>query len=314
MEVAFVSASIGISMFPEDGGDVDELFRFADQAMYEAKHGGRNRYSFFTQCMQDLATRQRKLTNDLRVALECEQLELVYQSIVDMRTGKVHKAEALLRWYHPKFGNVSPSEFIPLAEDSGLIVEIGEWVFKQAAFQVKEWREKIHPDFQLSINISPIQFQHDKSQDWIDSLKEQGVDGDAINIEITEGLLLESDESVKLQIDTFHQNGMYVALDDFGTGYSSLSYLKKFDIDYLKIDQAFVNNMEEGSEEHALCEAIIVMAHKLSIFVVAEGIETESQKALLIAAGCDFGQGYYFSKPIRADEFSDVFIGENKCA
>ncbi|GAA3933554.1 sensor domain-containing protein [Litoribacillus peritrichatus] len=313
-EVVFISASIGIAMSPNDSVHVDELFKFADQAMYEAKTQGRNRHSFFTASMQESATRQRKLIKDLRGALEQEQLEVYYQPIIDLKSEEIYKAEALIRWHHPEYGFVSPVEFIPLAEETGLIIEIGEWVFQQAVNQVKEWRRLINPDFQLSVNKSPVQFHQETPSNWAESLSRSGLSGNAITIEITEGLLLESDQSVKDQIESFHVAGIQVALDDFGTGYSSLSYLKKFDIDCLKIDQAFVRNMEEGSEEHILCEAIIVMAHKLGIKVVAEGIETEQQKVLLVSAGCDYGQGYYFAKPVEAKMLTAQLIKEKRCA
>jgi EAL domain-containing protein (putative c-di-GMP-specific phosphodiesterase class I) len=241
----------------------------------------------------------------LHEALANGQFRLVYQPIVDLATGDIHKAEALIRWQHPTRGLVSPAEFIPVAEATGMIIDIGEWVFQEATRQVAQWRAKQHVEFQVSINKSPVQFQKegDGHLAWFEHLRELGLPGQSIVVEITEGLLMDADTAITRQLLAFRDAGIQVSLDDFGTGYSSLSYLKKFDIDYLKIDQSFTRNLSPEADDLALCEAIIVMAHKLGIKVIAEGIETEEQCDLLIAAGCDYGQGYLFSKPVPADEF-----------
>jgi diguanylate cyclase (GGDEF)-like protein/PAS domain S-box-containing protein len=301
-EQVFVSASIGISLCPDDGTQVEQLFKNADQALYAAKGAGRNRCSYFKPAMQEAAQVRARLAADLRGGLQAGQFEVHYQPIVALRSGAVHKAEALLRWRHPVRGMVSPAVFIPIAEGSGSILEIGEWVFRQAAAQVRHWRDQLDPDFQISVNKSPVQFQQAAQvhSAWIAHLSELGLPGQSIVIEITEGLLLESDARVTAQLLDFHDAGIQVALDDFGTGYSSLSYLQRFDIDFLKIDQSFVRHLIADSTDLILCKAIIVMAHELGMQVIAEGVETDVQRDLLTAAGCDFGQGYVFARPMPA--------------
>ena len=308
-EQAFVSASIGITMYPADATEVESLFKNADQALYVAKGAGRNRFSFFTPALQEAAQNRVRLGNDLRCGLAEQQFRVVYQPIVDLRDGAVRKAEALIRWQHPTRGLISPAEFIPIAESSGLIIDIGHWVFQQAAAQVKRWRVAHHPDFQISINKSPVQFHNDagQQQSWIEQLRGMDLGGDAIVVEITEGLLLDTSAAVTEQLLQLRDAGIQVSLDDFGTGYSSLTYLQKFDIDYIKIDQSFVRHLIPDCTELALCKAIIVMAHELGMKVVAEGVETATQRDLLVAAGCDFGQGYLFARPMPAHEF-DAFM------
>ncbi|WGS85348.1 EAL domain-containing protein [Methylomonas sp. UP202] len=310
-KVAYLSASIGITLFPKDGDKIHVLIKNADQAMYAAKHQGRNRYCYFTPSMQEAAQIRMEIAGDLRGALGADQFQLYYQPIVDLATGVVYKAEALLRWQHPLRGWVSPAEFVPIAEDIGIINEIGDWVFKQAAERAKLWRQRFHADFQISINKSPVQF-HDTNQtqrDWPEHLRQLGLPGAGIIVEITEGLLLDASNDVKEQLLSFRDNGIQVALDDFGTGYSSLAYLKKFDIDYLKIDRSFVSNLGPESSDRVLCEAIIAMAHKLGMKVVAEGIETEEQHRILVESGCDFGQGFLFSQALPAEAFEARLAG-----
>jgi EAL domain-containing protein (putative c-di-GMP-specific phosphodiesterase class I) len=229
----------------------------------------------------------------------------VYQPIVELATGAIHKAEALIRWHHPTRGIVSPAAFIPIAEASGLIVDIGEWVFQQAAQQVKAWRATVHPQFQISVNKSPVQFHQSGRTDapWFSQLQAMGLPGESIVVEITEGLLLDTSSSVAEQLLALRDAGIGVSLDDFGTGYSSLSYLQKFDIDFIKIDQSFVRHLIADSTDLALCKAIIMMAHELDIRVIAEGVETTLQRDLLAAAGCDFAQGYLFARPMSAPDF-----------
>ena len=246
-----------------------------------------------------------RLTNELRGAQEAGQLRLYYQPIIELANNSIHKAEALIRWQHPTRGQISPAEFIPIAEETGLINSIGEWVFHEAVKQASHWRATYHSEFQISINKSPVQFRDDtlKYATWPDQLKEIGLSGQSIVVEITEGMLMDASDLITSKLLAFRDAGVQVALDDFGTGYSSLSYLKKFDIDYLKIDQSFTRNLSPTSADMALCEAIIVMAHKLGIKVIAEGVETIEQRDLLIAADCDYAQGYLFSKPVPPDEF-----------
>ena len=307
-EQAFVSASIGITMYPDDAEDVDNLLKHADQAMYAAKGAGRNRFSYFTPALQIAALNRMRLTNDLRGAIKGNQLRVYFQPIVHLRTGRIHKAEALVRWEHPQRGLVSPVEFIALAESSGLIVEIGEWMFKESARWARRWRDEHHPEFQVSVNQSPLDFQREGQvyERWFAHLRDIGLEGAALVVEITEGLLLDASADVTDKLLQLRDAGIQVALDDFGTGYSSLSYLKKFDIDYLKIDRSFTRNLAPHSSDMALSEAIIVMAHKLGLRVVAEGVETAEQRDLLLAAGCDYGQGYLFARPMPADEFDTM--------
>jgi diguanylate cyclase (GGDEF)-like protein/PAS domain S-box-containing protein len=307
-QVIYISTSIGITYYPEDATAYDELLKNADQAMYAAKQLGRNRFSYFAPYMQEAAQSRMRVTNDLRAALGVpDSFRLVYQPIVELETGVIRKAEALIRWQHPVRGLTSPAEFIPIAEETEMILEIGEWVFREAANQVALWRQLHHPEFQVSINVSPVQFHNTiKINSWYDYLKKLSLPGQSIVVEITEGLLLNEGVTVRQQIQAFQKNGIEVSLDDFGTGYSSLSYLKKFNIDNIKIDQSFVRNLAPDSDDMVLCEAMIAMAHKLGIKVIAEGIETLEQRDLLVKAGCDYGQGYFFSRPVAVDEFDSL--------
>jgi EAL domain-containing protein (putative c-di-GMP-specific phosphodiesterase class I) len=259
--------------------------------------------------MQLAAQNRMQITNDLRGALVGNQLRIVYQPIVELGNGNIYKAEALIRWQHPQLGQISPAEFIPIAEDTGLIVDIGEWVFREVTKQVSIWRESYNPEFQISINKSPVQFRDENITypTWPDQLQQLGLPGQSIVVEITEGLLMDTSDAINNKLLAFRNASIQLSLDDFGTGYSSMSYLHKFDIDYLKIDQSFIRNLTPESKNMALCETIIVMAHKLNMKVIAEGVETLEQRDLLIAAGCDYGQGYLFSRPVCADEF-EAFI------
>ncbi len=302
----YITCSIGITTFPEDGSDVEVLLSNADQAMYAAKVLGRNRYNYFTANLQQRAIERMRLVNDLRVALQRKEFYLHYQPIVQLNTGEIHKAEALIRWQHPQRGLVSPMDFIPLAESTGLIVEIGDWVYEEAAKQVKIWRESIL-NFQISINKSPVQFRagitHKK---WLDYLETIDLPGSSMAIEITESLLLDSDKPIIDMLLEYRTAGIQVAVDDFGTGYSSLSYLHKFQMDYLKIDRSFTSKITTSASDWALCEVIIIMAHKLGMKVIAEGVETQEQMNLLLGAGCDYGQGYFFSQPVSASDFLNI--------
>lgn len=307
-ECCYVSVSIGIAIYPNDAESLEELLKKADQAMYAAKRQGRSRFCFFTPAMQNAAEIRMRLTNDLRQALADKQFWVAYQPIVELASGVIHKAEALIRWDHPARGLINPSEFIPIAEDTGLITEIGSWVFHQVVEQVAIWRNQYHADFQISINKSPAQFHNnnDKLSDWFEHLQCLGLPGACIAVEITEGLLLDTSNIVTEKLQAFKDAGMMTSLDDFGTGYSSLSYLKKYQIDFLKINETFVSNLTDESTDMALCKAIIMLAHILGMKVVAEGVETEEQRDLLIQAGCDFGQGYLFSEPVSAVEFEKL--------
>ena len=303
-----LSVRMGIAVYPNKGIEIGLLMACAYQALQVAKDQlSANSYCFFTQSMQEEANFHLRLINDLRVALDRQEFEVYYQPIVELMTGRVYKAEALIRWIHPIRGMVSPAEFIPVAENIGLIDKIGDWVFSQAVKQVEQWRSTLHPDFQISVNKSPVQFRSNEAVNihkaWIDHLQTLGLPGDSITLEITEGVLMNANATSQQELATLIDCGMQFAIDDFGTGYSSLAYLKKFDIDYLKIDQSFVKNLTLGSTDLALCEAIIIMAHKLGLKVIAEGIETLQHLDLLVQAGCDYGQGYLFAKPMPVADF-----------
>jgi EAL domain-containing protein (putative c-di-GMP-specific phosphodiesterase class I) len=305
----YVSASIGITLFPVDAHDFEDLLKNADQAMYAAKGQGRNRFSYFTPSMQAAVQHKMRVANDLRHALEREEFKLVYQPIVEVASGEIRKAEALLRWQHPTNGMVNPAEFIPVAEETGIIVELGEWVFKEALGQLLKWRDYLHPDFQISVNKSPVQFRNSHS-DWVQYMKDLGLPGRSLVVEITESLLLDATDNVDHKLLEFRDAGINVAIDDFGTGYSSLSYLKKFDIDFIKIDQSFIKSMTHSHSDMGLCEAIILMAHKLAMKVIAEGVETEAQYQLLAKAHCDYVQGYLISKPLTPEDFEALVRSE----
>jgi EAL domain-containing protein (putative c-di-GMP-specific phosphodiesterase class I) len=309
-ERVFVSASLGVTLCPDDGTDAGVLLKHADQAMYSAKALGRNRCSYFTLSMQEAAQARKRLVSDLRMAFEQDQFRVVYQPIIDLRSGQICKAEALVRWQHPDRGLVNPADFISVTEQTGIILSLGDWVFRQAANQVVLWLERFGPDFQINVNVSPAQFQNDgiNHDAWFYYLEQRNLTGRNIGVEITEGLLMDTNPSVTDLLFKFRDSGMQVALDDFGTGYSSLAYLKKFDIDYIKIDRVFVQNLAPGSDDLVLCEAMTVMAHKLGIKVVAEGVETAQQRDLLVSIGCDYAQGYLFSEPVSAEEFENLRI------
>ncbi len=305
-EVIHGSASIGITYFPQHAETIKALIKNADQAMYAAKNEGRNCYAFFKQELQENAQKHLRLSQDLRAALAKEQFQVYFQPAVDLRTNQVSKAEALIRWHHPENGLVPPLEFIPIAEAIGVINEVGNWVYHESFEWKQRWNEIFDIDLQISVNMSPAQFKvsnDEFAKEWLSLASTENLKKQNIIIEITEGLLLNSDPDVLNKFLRLHDAGLEVAIDDFGTGYSSLSYLKKFDIDYLKIDQSFVRNLENDPNDRALSEAIIVMAHKLGIKVIAEGVETKAQEQLLAEAGCDFAQGYLYSRPVPADQF-----------
>lgn len=304
-EQVFISASIGISLFPDDTVKAEQLLRNADQAMHTAKRAGQNRYQYFTLAMQKQAVKRMNMIRELRYAVERQQFELYYQPIIDLQSGRIVKAEALLRWHHPLNGLTSPAEFIPLAESTGMILRIGEWVFTTAARQLNNWRRQGHTELELSFNASPLQLQSDgiQPEDWLQQLDQLDIPADSMVIEITENLLIENNHKARAVLDYLRKGSMKIALDDFGTGYSSLAYLKDFKTNYLKIDQAFIRNIPENSNDAALCEAMIIMAHKLNMQVIAEGIETDEQRLFLTQAGCDFGQGWLYAKALPADKF-----------
>lgn len=307
-EVVHSSASIGITLYPDDAKDVLTMLKNADQAMYGAKSMGKNNYHYYTQSMREAALERMSLINDLRQAIGNQELFVVYQPIVDLQSAEIYKAEALIRWQHPTRGLIGPVDFIPLAEETGLIIEISNWVFSQVCDKVKLWRSTLCPNLQISINTSPVHYTDNENciTKWLDILLASKTPPDAILLEITENLLMDCNENVSKKLFQFRQAGVDIALDDFGTGFSSISYLKKFPTDYLKIDKSFVHSMTQVSNDKILCEAIIVMAKKLGIKVIAEGVETAEQRKILQDMGCDFAQGYLFSHPLKTEQFDEL--------
>jgi diguanylate cyclase (GGDEF)-like protein/PAS domain S-box-containing protein len=306
-EVAHISTSIGAALYPDDGAEASDLMRKADQAMYSAKASGRNCFRYFTRSMDEIAHLHVTLQNELRQALVSNQLRILYQPVVALTDNRIVKAEALLRWHHPQLGNVEPAVFIPLAEESGLINDIGDWVFQQAAMTAKKWSGESETAIHISVNKSPAQFLRQRSMNsWIGYLKRIGLPGDSMTVEITEGLLMNSSAMITEELLRYRDAGIKVAIDDFGTGYSSMAYLKKFHVDFLKIDQSFVHNIDSDHTHRTIAESIIVMAHKLGMKVIAEGVETEEQRSILMEAGCDYGQGFLFCKPVSSSELETM--------
>lgn len=310
-ETAYISGSVGISLYPTDAQAPEDLLRHADQAMYAAKNGGRNRYSYFTPDLQQAAQARLQATLDLRQALAAGQFELHYQPIVHLASGRVGRAEALLRWRHPQRGLLAAQEFLPAAESSGLMLEIGDWVFRQAARQAQAWQAQLGAAFQVSINLSPMQCRGEAAlyQDWVAYAQSLGLAPRSLVVEVAEALLLDGAAQAGERLDQLRAMGVQVALDNFGTGYSSLAHLKDFPIDYLKLDGSFVRDLVADSGELALCEALVVMGHKLGLQVVAEGVENSAQHALLTAIGCDHAQGFHYAGALPAAELSALAQG-----
>ncbi|QID17549.1 EAL domain-containing protein [Nitrogeniibacter mangrovi] len=314
-ESAYVSASVGITLYPQDGQTVQMLFKQADQAMYAAKAAGCNGYSWFTPAMQRAAELRHDLAKDMRVALAEGQFELYYQPIMALAGGRVDKAEALIRWHHPVRGQIAPAVFIPIAEDTGLINDIGAWVFAEAIRTAARWnagcRDGAPARLALSVNKSPREFMGTQADEaWVGRLEAAGLPPGALIVEITEGLLLDDRAEVTDKLQRFRSMGLQLALDDFGTGYSAMSYLQRYDIDFLKIDRAFVKHLANSERDRAIAEAVIAMAHKLGIQVVAEGVEDAAQQAILANAGCDFVQGFLCAPPLPAAQFEARFLAE----
>jgi diguanylate cyclase (GGDEF)-like protein/PAS domain S-box-containing protein len=304
-ETVHLSASVGVTHFPADAGDADSLLKHADQAMYAAKHLGRNRFAYFSPAMQARAQDRRRTSDELRQAIGSSELQVHYQPIVELATGKVVKGEALLRWRHPVRGWISPVEFIPLAEETGLIFEIGEWVFRTAVTDSARWILEQGRQIQVGVNVSPLQISKGGASfaRCMAFHAAQGLPRHAIVVEVTEGSLLQHDGTVEDRLRELGERGLALALDDFGTGCSSLSYLQQYQFEFLKIDRAFVVNIKTGSRQLALCRTIIAMAHTLGMRVISEGIGDAAAAELLRHAGCDYGQGFYFHQPMPADAF-----------
>lgn len=297
-----ITSSIGTSVYPNDASDVSTLIKNADMAMYQAKKQGKNCFHPFVQSMQDVFNHKLMISNDLKKAIERKEFVLFYQPIINLKTNKVIKAEALIRWQHPVKGQINPAEFIAIAEETNAISQIGDWVFRQVIEDIFVLKKAISASFSISLNVSPKQFgANSLLNQWPRLLVEHKVPSNSIGIEITEGLLLDLNQHTSKLLKELREAGTQFLLDDFGTGYSSLSYLRKLEVDFIKIDKSFIQNLTASTEDMVLCEAMIVMAHKLGLKVVAEGVETIEQQQLLIEMGCDYGQGYLFSKPNSLD-------------
>ncbi|BBH20122.1 hypothetical protein Back11_14670 [Paenibacillus baekrokdamisoli] len=306
----FVTPSIGISLYPSDGSDSENLIKNADTAMYRVKEQGKNSFQFYTPDMNEMVSKKMKLEIGLRKGLERGEFHVFYQPQVDIISGNVIGLEALIRWQHPEWGVISPAEFIPLAEETGLIIPIGEWVLYEACRQSKTWQNEGYPPLRMAVNISSRQFQQSNLLEVISkTLKETGLDPQYLELELTESIIQDS----KYAISTMQQlktMGIHLSIDDFGTGYSSLSYLKLFPIDTLKIDRSFTSNIFVDSKDAALVHTIINMAHNLDLKVIAEGVESQEQLHFLEQRQCNQAQGYLFSRPISTDEMS-VFLKEH---
>jgi len=300
----YISGSVGISLFPDDADDGETMLRNADMAMYRAKERGKNTYHLFSRELAEHGANMRMLENAMRTAIQRHEFELYYQPKLDMVTNSVIGAEALLRWHHPTRGLVMPGEFVHLAEETGLIHEIGNWVLDTAFAQLRKWRETGFGHLQIAVNIAASQFRASNFSDRIiERIKREGCDPRLVEIEITETGLLRDPEGVGRTVSALRAIGVSVAIDDFGTGYSSLSHLKRFPIDTLKIDRSFVADVLTDRDDAAIVYAVIALAHALEINVVAEGVETEEQRVLLAQQGCGAYQGYLFSRPLPSAAF-----------
>jgi len=303
----YVTTSIGVSAYPDDGLDAETLIKNADTAMYQAKEHGRQNYQFFKPAMNVRAVERQSIEESLRRALERDEFSLHYQPKVNLSTGEVTGAEALLRWTHPTRGSVPPSEFISVAEDCGLILPIGHWVLLQACKQARSWLDAGLSLGTMAVNISAIEFRDANFLDGVFTiLKETGLDPGALELELTESVLMKHAGSTESILKSLRAKGVQLAVDDFGTGYSSLSYLRKFPLDSLKIDQSFVRQITTAPDETTIVTAIISMGRSLKLRVVAEGVETQEELAFLQAHFCDEAQGYYFGRPVPAEEFATL--------
>jgi diguanylate cyclase (GGDEF)-like protein/PAS domain S-box-containing protein len=307
-----VSASIGITLHPHDGADVEELLRNADLAMYRAKAEGRNGYRFFAADMDIHARESIVLEADLRAALGASQFLLHFQPQVNLRTGRIVGAEALLRWQRPGWGLLKPGEFLPLAEENGLIVAINTWVLREACAQAVVWQKAGLPRMRIAVNLSPVQFRkQDVHKLVVQALEDTGLDPSLLELELTEGMLMQNPEAAASTLRQLRQLGIRFSIDDFGTGYSSLSYVKSFPVDRLKIDQSFVRNLTSDPSDGAIVRAIINLGHSLRMDVLAEGVETAEQLAQLTAERCDEIQGFYVSHPLAASDFRALLDQEH---
>jgi EAL domain-containing protein (putative c-di-GMP-specific phosphodiesterase class I) len=300
----FATCSIGISVFPDDGDDTEALLKNADTAMFCAKEKGRNRWQFFTQDMNDRALERLTLENGLRVAMANDQLYLEYQPQVNIATGKVTGAEALLRWRHPELGLIPPIRFIPVAENTGEIIRIGQWVLRMACAQAKQWQKEGLGSFPVAVNVSAVQFRHERFMGMVKAtLEETGLAPECLELELTESLLLTCGVEMISVVTGLLEMGVRLAIDDFGTGYSSFSYLRHFRFSKLKVDGTFVKAITTDANDAAIAAAIVSMGKTLRMRVLAECVETREQLKMLETCGCDEFQGYLFSRPLGASAF-----------
>ena len=310
-EALHVEASVGIATCPNDGDDFDALIQAADVSAKRALEAQSGRYQFYTPELNRSASERIKLENALRRALECDELVLHYQPQVDLHSGRIIGMEALVRWQHPELGLVSPARFIPVAEESGLILPLGNWILETACRQAVAWQNADLPPLRMAVNISAIQFQRENLVQRVSSvLSSTGLAPQLLELEMTESLLMLDQDGVLQSIRELKQMGVRIAIDDFGTGYSSLAYLKRFSVDVLKIDQSFTRGIVENEDDLAIVNAIIQMAHSLGLNTIAEGVETEASSELLERYGCNEGQGYLFARPMPAAEFADYLRRE----
>ncbi len=304
-----VTLSIGISVYPDDGDDVDTILQNADTAMYHAKAGGRNNYQFFTAAMNARAVRRQSVESGLRRALKLGEFFLHYQPQIDLVTGRMTGAEVLIRWQDPQSGAINPGNFVPIAEECGLIVPIGQWVLREACRQTQSWLAAGLPAVPVAVNISAVEFKHkDFLNGVIRVLAETGLPPRYLELELTESILMHDAESQESVLKALKTMGVTLAIDDFGTGYSSLSYLKRFPIDTLKIDQSFVRDLTTDADDATIVSAVIGMGKNLKQRVIAEGVETSEQLAILQAQHCDGGQGFFFGQPLTAEDFALLLV------
>jgi len=304
-----VTPSIGIALYPQDGQNGEQLLMNADSAMYRAKFSGRNNYKFYSETMRTKSLHRLDLENEIRKAIDDEQFELYYQPKVDAETWELVGAEALLRWFHPVRGEIGPADFIPVAEETGLIVPIGQWVLREACKQVKVWSTSPAGAVPVSVNISPHQFHADSLyEDVLGAASDADIDPRLLELEITESVLLQDLDNTLIALQRLKDAGVSLSVDDFGTGYSSLSYLKRFPIDTIKIDRSFVKDLDTDLDDAAICAAILAMSQQLGLNVVAEGVETEEQLAFLRRHGCNQIQGFLCSKPLSVENFSEMLV------
>jgi len=302
-----ITASIGVSLYPDDGDDAETLLKNADAAMYHAKERGRNSFQFFKPDMNVRAVERQRIEADLRRALARNEFVLHYQPKMNLRTGDLTGAEALIRWMHPDRGLVRPMQFVPIAEDSGFIVPIGRWVLGEACRQARSWIDAGLAPTPVSVNISALEF---RDKDFLDNvvevLEQNRLDPHFLELELTESVLMQHATSTAAMLKSLKEIGVQIAIDDFGTGYSSLSYLSRFPIDVLKIDRSFVHEITAHPDRTPIVSAVISMGKGLKHRVIAEGVETRGQLTFLQASGCGEGQGHYFSQPVAADQFTNI--------